>query len=198
MSSLEKWGQNELFGDEIDNLSLTNPLTGEVLKTNDELFIYPAKHFVTPENRMKAAVEGIKKELDERLDVFKKEGKLLELGIEPRTSAVLRPRHNQLDHPSKCFVPVKSFLAYLIQIIMERNNPLHEVYIWYIHNVLFIFQQPGTCYQVPCTSYLVILEYQVPGTTGIHTSQLTRDHVPDTCTQTVYPVSPCMTTGSSL
>jgi len=68
----------ELFGDEIDNLSLTNPLTGEVLKTNDELFIYPAKHFVTPENRMKTAVEGIQKELDERLDVFKKEGKLLE------------------------------------------------------------------------------------------------------------------------
>ena len=68
----------ELFGDEIDNLSLTNPLTGEVLKTNDELFIYPAKHFVTPENRMKTAVEGIKKELDDRLDVFKKEGKLLE------------------------------------------------------------------------------------------------------------------------
>ncbi|MCY2942190.1 MAG: excinuclease ABC subunit UvrB [Planctomycetota bacterium] len=68
----------ELFGDEIDNLSLTNPLTGEVLKTNDELFIYPAKHFVTPENRMKTAVEGIKKELEDRLDVFKKEGKLLE------------------------------------------------------------------------------------------------------------------------
>ena len=68
----------ELFGDEIDNLSFTNPLTGEVLKTNDELFIYPAKHFVTPENRMKDAVEGIKKELDDRLDVFKKEGKLLE------------------------------------------------------------------------------------------------------------------------
>ena len=68
----------ELFGDEIDNLSLTNPLTGEVLKTNDELFVYPAKHFVTPENRMKTAVEGIKKELDDRLDVFKKEGKLLE------------------------------------------------------------------------------------------------------------------------
>ena len=68
----------ELFGDEIDNLSLTNPLTGEVLKTNDELFIYPAKHFVTPENRMKTAVEGIKKELDDRLDVFKKEGKFLE------------------------------------------------------------------------------------------------------------------------
>ena len=68
----------ELFGDEIDNLSLTNPLTGEVLKTNDELFVYPAKHFVTPENRMKTAVEGIKKELDDRLDVFKKEGKILE------------------------------------------------------------------------------------------------------------------------
>ena len=56
-------------------------------------------------------------------------------------------------------------------------------YIYEIHNVLFIFQLPGTW-------YLVILEYQVPGTTDIHTSQLTRDHVPGTCTQTVYPVSP--------
>ena len=71
-------GTFRVRGDEIDNLSLTNPLTGDVLKTNDELFIYPAKHFVTPENRMKTAVEGIKKELDDRLDVFKKEGKLLE------------------------------------------------------------------------------------------------------------------------
>jgi len=68
----------ELFGDEIENLSVTNPLTGEVIQTSDELFVYPAKHFVTPENRMKAAIEGIKKELDERLEVFKKEGKLLE------------------------------------------------------------------------------------------------------------------------
>lgn len=68
----------ELFGDEIDQLSIINPLTGEVLQVCPELFVYPAKHFVTPEDRLKAAIEGIRGELEERLAVFKKEGKLLE------------------------------------------------------------------------------------------------------------------------
>ena len=44
----------------------------------DELYIYPAKHFVTPEERIKEAVEGIGKELEARLEVFRNEGKLLE------------------------------------------------------------------------------------------------------------------------
>ncbi len=68
----------ELFGDEVDNLSVINPLTGETIKPLDEMYIYPAKHFVTPEERVKQAVEGIRGELDERLEVFKTEGKLLE------------------------------------------------------------------------------------------------------------------------
>jgi excinuclease ABC subunit B len=68
----------ELFGDEIDALSIINPLTGEVTRELDELFIYPAKHFVTPEHRTKEAIKGIEQELAERLEVFKKEGKLLE------------------------------------------------------------------------------------------------------------------------
>jgi excinuclease ABC subunit B len=68
----------ELFGDEVDSLSIINPTTGEVTRPLDEMFIYPAKHFVTPEYRIKEAVEGIEKELAERLEVFKNEGKLLE------------------------------------------------------------------------------------------------------------------------
>src|SRR5438093_9067313 len=68
----------ELFGDEIDSLSIINPTTGEVTRSLDELFVYPAKHFVTPEYRIKEAVEGIERELGERLEVFKNEGKLLE------------------------------------------------------------------------------------------------------------------------
>ncbi|MFN6052517.1 MAG: excinuclease ABC subunit UvrB [Planctomycetia bacterium] len=68
----------ELFGDEIDQLCLINPLTAEILQVSDELFVYPAKHFVTPDDRLKAAIEGIRGELEERLAVFKKEGKLLE------------------------------------------------------------------------------------------------------------------------
>jgi excinuclease ABC subunit B len=68
----------ELFGDEIDALAIINPTTGETLRNLDELYIYPAKHFVTPEERVKQAVEGIRQELEERLEVFKREGKLLE------------------------------------------------------------------------------------------------------------------------
>jgi excinuclease ABC subunit B len=68
----------ELFGDEVDSLAIINPLTGEVTRELDELFIFPAKHFVTPENRIKDAITGIEQELNQRLEVFKNEGKLLE------------------------------------------------------------------------------------------------------------------------
>jgi len=68
----------ELFGDEVDALAIINPTTGETLRQLDELYVYPAKHFVTPEERIKQAVEGIGKELEGRLEVFRNEGKLLE------------------------------------------------------------------------------------------------------------------------
>jgi excinuclease ABC subunit B len=68
----------ELFGDEVDSLSIINPTSGETLRVLDELYVYPAKHFVTPEERIKQAVEGIRQELAERVEVFTREGKLLE------------------------------------------------------------------------------------------------------------------------
>jgi len=68
----------ELFGDEVDRLATINPTSGDTIRELDELFVYPAKHFVTPEERTRGAIEGIEKELGERLEQFKKEGKLLE------------------------------------------------------------------------------------------------------------------------
>jgi excinuclease ABC subunit B len=68
----------ELFGDEIDSLAIINPITGTVTRELEELFLYPAKHFVTPEHRIQSAIGGIEQELTERLEYFKKEGKLLE------------------------------------------------------------------------------------------------------------------------
>jgi excinuclease ABC subunit B len=68
----------ELFGDEIDSLAIINPVSGETLRDLDELYIYPAKHFVTPEERIRAAVDGIRGELEERLAWFRQQGKLLE------------------------------------------------------------------------------------------------------------------------
>ncbi len=68
----------ELFGDDVDGLAIINPTSGETLRTLEEMYIYPAKHFVTPEERIREAVEGIRGELDGRLEQFRQEGKLLE------------------------------------------------------------------------------------------------------------------------
>jgi len=68
----------ELWGDEIEQLSLIHPTSGEVIERVEELFIYPAKHFVLPEERIAAAVDDIKQELEERLEQLRGHGKLLE------------------------------------------------------------------------------------------------------------------------
>jgi excinuclease ABC subunit B len=68
----------ELFGDEVETLAVIDPLTGAVLEKKEEMYIYPAKHFVLPEERIKGAVEAIQEELEGRLKVLKDEGKLLE------------------------------------------------------------------------------------------------------------------------
>jgi excinuclease ABC subunit B len=68
----------EMFGDEIETLAIINPTSGEVLRLLEELYIYPAKHFVTPEARIRSAVEGINQELNERVAWFKEQGKLVE------------------------------------------------------------------------------------------------------------------------
>ncbi|MBX7167616.1 MAG: excinuclease ABC subunit UvrB [Pirellulales bacterium] len=76
----------EFWGDEIEQLSIINPTSGEVISHQDELFIYPAKHFVMPEERIHAAVNSIKEELVARLQEFKDQGKLLEAQrLEART-----------------------------------------------------------------------------------------------------------------
>src|SRR6516162_3296902 len=54
----------ELFGDEVESLAIINPVSGETLRQLDDLYIYPAKHFVTPEERIHAAVDGIRGELE--------------------------------------------------------------------------------------------------------------------------------------
>jgi excinuclease ABC subunit B len=68
----------ELFGDDVDSLASINPVSGEVLAQLDEMYIYPAKHFVTPDERIRTAIIGIEEELNQRLQWFKEQGKLLE------------------------------------------------------------------------------------------------------------------------
>ena len=68
----------EFWGDEVDKLSFINPTSGECIGTQDELFIYPAKHFVLPEERIANAIDQIKQELEDQLEKFRGQGKLLE------------------------------------------------------------------------------------------------------------------------
>ena len=68
----------EFWGDEVEQLSVIQPTSGEVLERKQELFIYPAKHFVMPEERIQQAMDEIKRELADRLAELKDQGKLLE------------------------------------------------------------------------------------------------------------------------
>ncbi|MBS9338915.1 excinuclease ABC subunit UvrB [Fructobacillus sp. M2-14] len=68
----------EFFGDEIDRIRQINALTGQIVSEKDYVAIYPAKHFMTDDDRMKEALKGIREEMDERLKVLEGEGKLLE------------------------------------------------------------------------------------------------------------------------
>ncbi len=68
----------EMWGDEIEQISIINPISGEAISRLAEVYIYPAKHFVTSEDRIANAVRVIRKELEEQLEKFKSEGKILE------------------------------------------------------------------------------------------------------------------------
>ncbi len=68
----------ELWGDEIEKLSMIDPVSGKESQALKEIYIYPAKHFVLPQSRIDAALDEIREELDATLEVFRKEGKLLE------------------------------------------------------------------------------------------------------------------------
>jgi len=68
----------EMFGDEIERLMTLHPLTGEVISEDEELYIFPASHYVAGAERMERAIAGIEAELAERLAELERTGKLLE------------------------------------------------------------------------------------------------------------------------
>jgi len=77
----------EFFGDELDTISLIDPMSGRVSQRLDSVNIYPGSHYVLPKEKMELAIERISQELEERLAVLKAEGKLLEAQrLEQRTN----------------------------------------------------------------------------------------------------------------
>ncbi|MDN7121800.1 excinuclease ABC subunit UvrB [Nocardioides sp. ChNu-153] len=68
----------EFFGDEIERLMSLHPVTGEILTEDEELYVFPASHYVAGPERMERAIKGIELELADQLEVFEGQGKLLE------------------------------------------------------------------------------------------------------------------------
>jgi excinuclease ABC subunit B len=76
-----------MFGDEIEGITEFDPLTGEILNDHESIDIFPAKHFIADEDKVKQALTDIQNELDERLKVLRADGKLLEAQrLEQRTN----------------------------------------------------------------------------------------------------------------
>ncbi|WP_312350502.1 excinuclease ABC subunit UvrB [Actinomyces sp.] len=68
----------EMFGDEVDQLAVLHPLTGDVIREVDQIHLFPASHYVAGEERMARAISSIEEELEERVAWFESQGKLLE------------------------------------------------------------------------------------------------------------------------
>ena len=68
----------EFFGDEIDRLYTLHPLTGEIVNEEEEMYVFPATHYVAGPERMERAIQGIETELGDQLQRFETEGKMLE------------------------------------------------------------------------------------------------------------------------
>ncbi len=76
----------EFFGDRIEKISYINPVSGEILAEEEQVFIYPAQHYIMPADKILAGIEGIKTELEQRLLELQSQGKLLEAQrLEART-----------------------------------------------------------------------------------------------------------------
>ncbi|NHA67277.1 excinuclease ABC subunit UvrB [Phycicoccus flavus] len=68
----------EFFGDEVERLYTLHPVTGEVVREEQEMYVFPASHYVAGPDRMERAIAGIEHELEEQLKTFERQGKLLE------------------------------------------------------------------------------------------------------------------------
>ena len=77
----------EFFGDEIERIYTLHPVTGEVVNEEQEMYVFPASHYVAGPERMERAIRGIELELEDQLALFEKQGKL----SRPNACACARP-----------------------------------------------------------------------------------------------------------
>jgi excinuclease ABC subunit B len=133
----------EFWGDDIEQISVINPLTGEFISQHDQVFIYPAKHFVTSESRISDAVKLIRAELKEQLEMFQEQGKLLEA---QRLNARTRFDIEMLEHVGHC-PGIENYSRHLAG--REAGEEPETLYNFFPKDfLLFIDESHVTCSQI--------------------------------------------------
>ncbi|MEL7496176.1 MAG: excinuclease ABC subunit UvrB [Planctomycetota bacterium] len=133
----------EFWGDDIEQISIINPLTGESIAPQEQIYIYPAKHFVTTESRIATAVGRIRLELKEQLEHFEKEGKLLEA---QRLNARTRFDIEMLENVGHC-PGIENYSRHLAG--REEGEEPETLYDFFPKDfLLFIDESHVTCSQV--------------------------------------------------
>ncbi|MFK7770229.1 MAG: excinuclease ABC subunit UvrB [Mariniblastus sp.] len=133
----------EFWGDDIEQISVINPLTGETIQSEDSIYIYPAKHFVTSESRIAEAVKRIRLELKLQLEHFQKEGKLLEA---QRLNARTRFDIEMMEHVGHC-PGIENYSRHLAG--REEGEEPETLYNFFPDKfLLFIDESHVTCSQV--------------------------------------------------
>jgi len=133
----------EFWGDDIEQISAINPLTGETIGSEQQIYIYPAKHFVTSESRIAEGVKRIRLELKHQLDHFQEEGKLLEA---QRLNARTRFDIEMLENVGHC-PGIENYSRHLAG--REEGEQPETLYNFFDKDFLLIIDESHvTCSQV--------------------------------------------------
>jgi excinuclease ABC subunit B len=177
----------EMFGDEIERLSTLHPLTGEVMSEDEELYVFPASHYVAGEQRMERAIAGIEAELGERLAELERGGKLLEAQrLRMRTTYDIE----MMRQVGSC-AGIENYSRHIDG--REAGSPPNTLLDYFPEDFLLVIDeshvtvpQIGAMYEGDVSRKRVLVEHGFRLPSAIDNRPLTWDEFGDRIGQTVY------------
>ena len=177
----------EMFGDEIERLMTLHPLTGEVISEDDELYVFPASHYVAGPDRMERAIAGIEAELADRLAELEQAGKLLEAQrLRMRTTYDIE----MLRQVGSC-AGIENYSRHIDG--REAGTPPNTLLDYFPEDFLLVIDeshntvpQIGAMYEGDVSRKRVLVEHGFRLPSAIDNRPLTWDEFGDRIGQTVY------------
>src|ERR1700690_498687 len=177
----------EMFGDEIERLMTLHPLTGEVISEDDELYIFPATHYVAGPERMERAIAGIEAELAERLEELERGGKLLEA---PRLRVRTTYDVEMLRQGGSCS-GIENYSRHIDG--REQGSPPNTLLDYFPEDFLLVIDeshvtvpQIGAMYEGDVSRKRVLVDHGFRLPSAIDNRPLTWDEFLDRIGQTIY------------